>query len=73
MATVFPVLIGEIAKRGIKKNAIAKRLGIANRTLFSKLSGETSFTWDEVCRMQECFFPDLDVTTLFQRDESQSA
>ncbi len=41
----YPTLAGEIAKRGIKKNAIAKHLGISDRTFYNKLYGIADFTW----------------------------
>ena len=44
----FPNLAGEIARRGIKKKAIADALNICNRSLNNKLSGRVPFTWDEV-------------------------
>lgn len=67
MAVVYPVLVGEIAKRGIKKTVIANRIGISTRSLYSKLAGETSFSWDEVCEIRDCFFPDINQSELFQR------
>ena len=73
MTVVFPTLVGEIAKRGIKKTTIADRLGISTRSLYSKLSGETSFTWEEVCAVTNFFFPDLDPTTLFRRAGDQDS
>lgn len=67
MAVVYPVLVGEIAKRGIKKTVIANRIGISTRSLYSKLAGETSFSWDEACEIRDCFFPDVNQSELFQR------
>lgn len=68
MQAVYPTLIGEIAKRGIKKSVIAKQLNISDRTLYSKLTGETAFTWPEVQAINACFFPDLDPNTLFAKE-----
>lgn len=73
MAVVFPNLIAEIAKRGIKKTAIAERIGVSTRTLYSKLGGETSFSWEEVCEIKNCFFPDMDQETLFKRADDKGA
>lgn len=72
MMIVFPNLIAEIAKRGIKKTSIAERIGVSTRTLYSKLSGETSFSWEEVCKIRDCFFPDMDQETLFKRADNAS-
>lgn len=56
MSIVYPTLVGEIAKRGIKKSAIADRLGISEKALYNKLSGVTSFTWNEVQSINKVFF-----------------
>lgn len=64
---VFPELIGEMAKRGIKQTTIAHMLGITPRTLYGKLSGETDFKLSEVNRIHECYFPDLDKDILFRK------
>lgn len=56
MIIAYPILVGEIAKRGIRKSVMANRLGISERTLYNKLSGKVSFTWDEICGIQSCFF-----------------
>ena len=71
MKAVFPELVGEIAKRGIKKSAIVKQLGISERAFYNKLYGTSSFTWNEVCTIIDCFFPDLDAKTLFARAEPE--
>lgn len=65
----FPTLSGEIAKRGIKKKAIADALGICNRSLSNKLSGRVSFTWDEVKEIRSRFFPDMSPDELFQEQD----
>lgn len=73
MLAVYPTLIGEIAKRGIKKSAIAKHLGISERALYNKLYGIASFTWEEVLAINTCFFPDFDPTSLFARAGEQDS
>lgn len=75
MRTVYPVLISEIAKRGIKKNAIAARIGVSERCLYNKLYGISSFTWEEICAIVDCFFPDMAgrKDELFARAEDQRA
>ncbi|MBQ8698541.1 MAG: hypothetical protein IJ521_06050 [Schwartzia sp.] len=65
MNAMFPNLIAEIAKRGIKKNAISSTLGISGKALYNKMRGDTPFTWDEVCKIQSVFFPDMDKDVLF--------
>lgn len=73
MQTVFPTLVREINERGIKKTAIAKQIGISTRSLYSKLSGETSFKWSEVQEISNCFFPDMDIGTLFKMKSEDKA
>ncbi len=55
---IYPVLAREIAQRSIKKSDMAARLNISEKALYNKLSGATSFTWDEVCEITNLFFPD---------------
>lgn len=66
----YPVLEGEIAKRGMKKNAIASSLGICRKSLNNKLSGRQPFTWPEVNLIKERFFPDMTLEALFERRNS---
>lgn len=66
----YPTLAAEIAKRGIKKIAIARQLGISERTLYNKLTGKAKFTWPEVLAINSCFFPDYDPTILFSQSDS---
>lgn len=73
MSVFYPVLAGEIAKRGIKKAAIAKQLGISSRTLYNKMYGLADFTWTEVLAIRSCFFPDIDPQLLFSRSDQETA
>ena len=66
----FPNLAGEIARRGIKKKAIADALNICNRSLNNKLSGRVPFTWDEVKLIRSHFFPDMSPDDLFMTNAS---
>lgn len=60
----------KILIRGIKKKAIASRLGISERCLYNKMRGKTSFTWREVEILQEDFFPDMTKEEImFKSDE----
>lgn len=73
MKAIFPNLAGEIAKRGIKKCAIASALGISSRTLYCKMSGDTPFTWPETCVIRDTFFPDMSKDELFARASNDNA
>lgn len=62
---IYPVLVGEIAKRGIEKRLIADAMGISYRAFYNKMTGITEFTWHEVRKIQETFFPEMDLKYLF--------
>ena len=68
MCSVYPNLVSEIARRGIKKKAIASALGVTSRSLFNKMAGVVPFTWPETCIIRDTFFPDMDKDILFDRD-----
>ena len=66
MRVVYPELAAEIAKRGVRKKDIAKCVRISDRALSNKLQGRTAFTWDEVSKIRDTFFPDVQKDTLFK-------
>lgn len=66
MNVKYPVLAGEIVRRGIKKTRMATVANITTTSLNRKISGETPFTWDEVCTIQSVFFPDVDKDVLMR-------
>lgn len=73
MSVVYPNLVGEVTKRGIRKSVIASTIGISERALYNKFLGTVPFTWPEACKIQEVFFPDMDKDTLFLKiDEPNS-
>ncbi len=67
MEGVYTTFEREVKRRKIKKCAIAEALGITYKTLRLKLRGEYGFTWDEVCRLQQVFFPDMEKDELMER------
>jgi hypothetical protein len=70
MEPAYPILASEISRRGIKKRAIASAIGTSDRTLYSKLRGETAFTWPEVVVIRGTFFPDISADELFRFSET---
>lgn len=68
----YSTLVGEIAKRGIKKKTIAESIGICGKSLNNKLSGKSPFTWPEVVIIRERFFPDMDTDILFAISDQAS-
>lgn len=70
MKAVYPVLAGEIAKRGIKKTALAQGAGMSDRVLRNKMAGKTPFSLPEALAIKNRFFPDFGVEALFKKDET---
>ena len=64
---VYPILVGKLAERGIKRSAVANALRCSTRALQNKINGTTDFTWSEVCILQRQFFPDLSKEALLSR------
>ena len=69
----YPELAAEIARCGIKKKDVAATIGISERSLYSKMSGKTDFTWKEIQKISETFFPSRDKDNLFRRADDQGA
>ena len=61
----YPVLVGEMAKRQIKKKDVAERLGVCYRAFDNKMNGRVAFTWPEVKKIRHEFFPDIQTDELF--------
>lgn len=66
----YPVLVGEIARRGIKKKVIAESIGVSGHALANKLNGRAPFTWPEVRAINLKFFPDMSPEELFATGEA---
>lgn len=67
---VYPTLVSEIAKRGIKKKVIAESINVCDRSLNNKMQGKAPFTWPEVYEIRHRFFPDVAYDDLFERSDS---
>lgn len=62
----YPFLIGELAKRGITKESLAKCLGLHRNAISYKLK-KGSFSIEEAAKIQEEYFPDISLTQLFDK------
>lgn len=67
MPNKFPKLMGAIAERGVLKSKIANAMGVSYRAFYNKMTGRSSLTWEEICIIQEQFFPDISKDELFKR------
>ena len=65
MNVLYPVLSGEIARRGIKKCVLSEAAGMSDRTLRYKMAGKIPFSLPEALAIKNRFFPDYDVESLF--------
>lgn len=64
-------LVGELAKKKITNTSIARLLNIHLNSVSNKLHGDSSFTVDEAIKIRDEYFPDADLSELFQKDEQK--
>lgn len=62
---MFPSLYAEMARYGIKTKDIAQLLKINTKTARHKLTGKACFTFAEIKKIRDEFFPKLTVDYLF--------
>jgi len=65
MMPVYPNLVAEVAKRGIRVSSIATILSISSRALSNKMKGRTAFTWPEACKIKNNILPDCEYEYIF--------
>lgn len=53
----------------VTKSDIQSLLGVSEKTVRNKFSGETSFTWEEVRLIRNTFFPKDDFENLFEQSD----
>ena len=63
-------LRGEMAKKKVSIEDVSELLGIHRNSVSNKLNGISSFTIDESVKIQERFFPDLELKYLFKKEET---
>ena len=49
---------------------LQKLLDVSEKTIRNKISGATDFTWGEVRKIRNTFFPDDDFEELFKQTDS---
>ena len=64
---VYPVIVCQARRRGIRMEEIAAHIGISTEELHRKLCGKTTLFPHEACAVQMEFFPDVDLETLTWR------
>lgn len=69
---MYRELLGEMFKKGLNKNDLAKEIGVAEKTLRNKLKGKTDFTWSEVKKIRDIVAPNYTIEELFEKDDVKS-
>lgn len=62
----FPVLEGKLAERGLLDKDVAVSIGISPRAFSGRMTGSVPFTWDEICKLQQNYFPHISKEELMQ-------
>lgn len=62
-------LEAEMKRKKISRDDIAKLLGLSYRTIHSRFNGESQWKYSECVKVRDTYFPDLDLSYLFQTDE----
>nr|DAI29105.1 MAG TPA: transcriptional regulator [Caudoviricetes sp.] len=65
----YPTLEAAIKRKGIKKKAIAKVLGVDEATIWHKTRGGRSFTVEQALLIQKTWFPEVPIDVLFKRGD----
>ena len=56
-------------QEGISRVELQNLLGVSEKTVRNKLSGETDFSWEEVRKIRNTYFPKEDFVKLFEQTE----
>lgn len=62
-------LIGEMAKRKVSIEDIAKLLDIHRNSVSNKINGDSPFSIEQAMKIQETYFPDLELKFLFKKEK----
>ena len=62
-------LNNELRRKNITQNAVARMIGVTDKTLTNKLSGATEFTVNEAFLIRKNLLPEFTMAYLFATDE----
>lgn len=65
---MYSVLRVEMYRAGITIKSLAERIGVSEKTMRNKISGDTPFTWPEALAVKKIVNPKMDMETLFAVD-----
>jgi hypothetical protein len=66
---MYKNLEAEMARIGVSKIEMAKKIGMPYVTLVDKISGRSRFWYEEAVQIREEFFPDLSFEYLYEKKE----
>lgn len=69
--TPLPNLRAELARRGIKRKAIAETLGIKQSLVTDRLNKPDGFKFSECVKIKNKFFPDMTLEYLFKATDEE--
>lgn len=64
---MFAILLAEIKRKRITHAEIAKVIGVTTQAVGCKLAAGGDFKSEEMIKIQETFFPNVDLKTLFTK------
>lgn len=62
-------LRAEMARRGIRGKDLAILLGVRYSTVYDKLNGKYSFSFDEALAIKKAYFPEHNLEYLFDNED----
>lgn len=69
---MYPNLNAEMARKNIVNADLQKLFGLTERTIRNRLAGTAPFTWPEVIKMRDTFFPEHSVEFLMAKDDKKA-
>lgn len=66
-------LRAEMVRSDVKPKDIAALLGVRDATIYDKLNGHYSFSFNEALKIKRHYFPQHDIEYLFDNSENQTA
>ena len=66
---MYSFLRGEMYKKGVTITSLAAKIGVSEKTMRNKISGETDFTWTEALAVRKFVSPEVSMEDLFASDE----
>lgn len=64
-------LEAEMKRNKISRSDIARTLDLSYRTIHSRFNGESEWTYSECVKVRDTYFPDMELSYLFQTFEPE--